>query len=73
MIARKRVHVATEYVHRLLYRGVDEGEAEVKKKPDLLVTLAVLIGMGVLVTELAYGMMNVDSRPVQTQASYYVK
>ncbi len=42
-----------------------------KKKPDLLVLLAVVIGMGVLVTELAYGMMSVDNRPAQTQASYY--
>lgn len=42
-----------------------------KKKPDLLVMLAVLIGLGVLVTELAYGTMNVDNRVEQTQASNY--
>ena len=44
-----------------------------QKKPDLLVMLAVVIGMGVLVTELAYGMMNTDERPAQTQASYSSK
>jgi len=40
-----------------------------KKKPDLLVMLALVIGMGVLVTELAYGTMSSDSRPVTIQAS----
>lgn len=42
-----------------------------KKKPDLLAMLALVIGMGVLVTELAYGMMSADNRPAQTQTSYY--
>lgn len=42
-----------------------------KKKPDLLVLLAVVIGMGVLVTELAYGMMSADNRSTQVQASVY--
>ena len=42
-----------------------------KKKPDLLVLFAMVIGMGVLVTELAYGMMGADNRPEQTQTSYY--
>lgn len=51
--------------------NVREGETEMKKKPDLLVLLAVVIGMGVLVTELAHGMMNADNRPVPTQTSYY--
>jgi len=40
-----------------------------KRKPDILVLLAVVIGMGVLVTELAYGTMNSDSRPITIQAS----
>jgi len=40
-----------------------------KKKPDILVLLAVVIGMGVLVTELAYGTISSDSRPVTIQAS----
>jgi len=41
-----------------------------KKKPDILVLLAMVIGMGVLVTELAYGTIISDSRPTTTiQAS----
>lgn len=40
-----------------------------KKKPDILVLLAVVIGMGVLVTELAYGTISSDSRQVTIQAS----
>ena len=51
--------------------GMDGGDTEMKKKPDLLMLLAVVIGMGVLVTELAYGMMSADNRPAQTQASNY--
>jgi hypothetical protein len=46
-----------------------EEKQKMRKKPDLLVMLAVLIGMGVLVTELAYGMMA-DNQPAQTQVSY---
>lgn len=41
--------------------------ATVRKKPDIIVMLAVLIGMGVLVTEITYGSMN-DETPVQVQA-----
>lgn len=37
-----------------------------RKKPDIIVMLALLIGAGVLVTELTYGSMNED-RPVQMQ------
>ena len=40
-----------------------------KKKPDILVMLALVIGMGVLVTELAYGMMSSDSRQLTMQTS----
>lgn len=40
-----------------------------KKKPDLLVLLAMVIGMGVLVTEIAYGTMSTDNRTVTVQAS----
>jgi len=40
-----------------------------KKKPDIIVMLAVLIGMGVVVTELTYGNME-DERPVQVQSRY---
>jgi hypothetical protein len=40
-----------------------------KKKPDLLVLLAMMIGMGVLVTELAYGTMSGANRTVTVQAS----
>jgi hypothetical protein len=42
-----------------------------KKKPDLLVLLAMVIGMGVLVTELAYGTMSSDNRTATLQASQY--
>jgi hypothetical protein len=34
-----------------------------RKKPDLMVVLAVMIGLGVLVTEVTYG--NVLSSPAQ--------
>lgn len=41
-----------------------------KKNPDILVLLAMVIGMGVLVTELAYGTIIPDNRPAITiQAS----
>jgi hypothetical protein len=40
-----------------------------KKKPDIIVMLAVLIGMGVLVTELTYGFTE-NERPVQVQSRY---
>lgn len=40
-----------------------------KKKPDILVLLAMVIGMGVLATQLAYGMMSPDDRPATVQAS----
>ena len=39
-----------------------------RKKPDIIVMLAVLIGMGVLVTELTYGNTEAD-RPVLMQSS----
>jgi hypothetical protein len=39
-----------------------------RRKPDIIVMLAVLIGMGVLVTELTYGNTD-DTRPVQMQSS----
>lgn len=45
------------------------GGHQMKKKPDVLVLLAVVIGMGVLVTELAYGTISSDSRQVTIQAS----
>jgi hypothetical protein len=45
------------------------GGHQMKKKPDILVLLAVMIGMGVLVTELAYGTISSDTRPVTIQAS----
>lgn len=41
--------------------------ATVRKKPDIIVMLAVLIGLGVLVTEITYGGMT-DERPAQVQA-----
>ncbi|MFO7593703.1 MAG: hypothetical protein R6X15_06630 [Pseudomonadota bacterium] len=41
--------------------------ATVRKKPDIIVMLAILIGMGVLVTEITYGSIN-DDRPAQVQA-----
>lgn len=40
-----------------------------RRKPDIIVMLAVLIGMGVLVTELTYGSMEDNNRPVQMQSS----
>jgi hypothetical protein len=48
---------------------VEEGARRMKKKPDLLVLLAMVIGMGVLVTELAYGTMSSDDRTVTAQVS----
>lgn len=41
--------------------------ASMRKKPDIIVMLAVLIGMGVLVTELTYGSMSKDT-PAQMQS-----
>lgn len=40
--------------------------ATMRKKPDIIVMLAVLIGMGVLVTELTYGSMS-DAPTVEMQ------
>jgi len=40
-----------------------------RRKPDIIVMLAVLIGMGVLVTELTYGITDNNSRPMQMQSS----
>jgi uncharacterized protein with ACT and thioredoxin-like domain len=40
-----------------------------KKKPDLLVLLAMVIGTGVLVTELAYGTISSNDRQAVVQAS----
>ncbi len=45
------------------------GARRMKKKPDLLVLLAMVIGMGVLVTELAYGTMSGDDRDARGQVS----
>lgn len=42
-----------------------------KKKPDLLALLVVVIGAGVLFTELASGFFGSEQRPEQTQTSYY--
>lgn len=43
--------------------------ATMRKKPDIIVMLAFLIGMGILVTELTYGSMSED-RPQQVQSRY---
>lgn len=42
-----------------------------KKKPDLLAVLVVVIGVGVLFTELASGIFGGEQRPEPTQTSYY--
>lgn len=43
--------------------------ATMRKKPDIIVMLAVLIGMGVLVTELTYGSMS-DQTTAQVESRY---
>ncbi len=40
------------------------------KKPDIIVTLAVLIGLGVLITELTTSSMAAQERPTQVQSRY---
>lgn len=50
-----------------------KGESEMatmRKKPDIIVMLAVLIGMGVLVTELTYGSIGGESPVQQAQNRY---
>ncbi len=42
-----------------------------KKKPDLLAVLVVVIGVGVLFTELASGFFDGEKQPEPTQTSYY--
>lgn len=42
-----------------------------KKKPDLLALLVVVIGVGVLFTELASGFFDNEQQPEQTRTSYY--
>ncbi len=42
-----------------------------KKKPDLLALLVVVIGVGVLFTELASGFLDTEQPPEQTRTSYY--
>jgi hypothetical protein len=44
--------------------------ATMRKKPDIIVMLAVLIGMGVLVTELTYGSMGNEHTVQQAQNRY---
>lgn len=44
--------------------------ATMRKKPDIIVMLVVLIGMGVLVTELTYGSMGNEPQVQQAQNRY---
>ncbi len=41
------------------------------KKPDIIVTLAVLIGLGVLITELTANSVAAQERPAQQVQSRY--
>lgn len=43
--------------------------ASVRKRPDIIVMLTILIGTGVLVTELTFGNTS-EERPVQVQGRY---
>jgi hypothetical protein len=44
--------------------------ATMRKKPDIIVMLAVLIGMGVLVTELTFGSIGAKPPVQQAQNRY---